>query len=329
MPCYLGGMMRLFGLSAVCALLFLACGGDSHAPGTPITLEQNDSIAGLLKVELGRRLFYDTRLSSTKRRSCSHCHLQHHAFSDITTVSFGVHGLSGKRNAPTLMNIGQHTSFNWDGGVPRLHLQALVPLHDTTELDFNDPSYFDRFATDETIQVLSLRAFGDSLNMSNTIHSLASFQRTLKSESSAYDAWMAGEGHISDLAQKGYDLFEQFQCNTCHSPPLFTDLDFHNVGIRDRDYGRQDITGLEADFGKFKTPTLRNVGLTAPYMHNGKLGSLEEVLDNMSVEGIHSSVISYQHGTPYSDEDKAALLAFLLSLTDSTIATNPAYGPPR
>ena len=313
-------------LSAYLVVLFLACDQAPSAPHTP-TLEQDEALLLDLKVELGRRLFYDTRLSSTKRRSCSHCHLPQYAFSDITPTSFGVHGYAGTRNAPSLMNIGQHTAFNWDGGVPRLHLQALVPLHDTTELDFNDPAYFDRFRDDTVIQDLSLRTSGDSLTLDAIVHALASFQRTLISDQSAYDAHLRGEAPLSEAAQEGLRLFEALECVTCHTPPLFTDLAYHRSIVASDDLGRQGITGDTLDYGKFKTPTLRNIALTDPYSHTGELYELEDVVGLLLEDGSHYREDLDQAPVFLSINQQHSLLHFLQTLTDSTIATNPDFRP--
>lgn len=284
------------------------------------------------RITLGRRLFFDTRLSRTGTVSCSSCHLPAQAFADVTAVSFGVDGMAGDRNAPSLGNVGYAPALNADGGVPSLELQVLVPLHDENELDFNDPEAVAALGQDPVYTRLSEVAYGRDFDNFVITRALAAFQRTLISGNSKYDRVQLGLDTFSEEEQAGLDLFtsETTQCASCHSGVFQTDFDYANVGLYADypDLGRQLVTTNSEDGGKFKTPSLRNVALTAPYMHDGSLATLGEVIAHFNAGGVgHPNQDPRIQPLGLDAAQQGQLLAFLHTLSDSTFLANPAYQP--
>ena len=243
----------------------------------------------------------------------------------------------GFRNAPPLFNLGWHESFSKDGGTPTLEIQLEVPLTDPVEMGQTirtsleklnaHPSYPDRF----------YRAYGSRRVTGYTLtRALAAFERSLISLNSPYDRYQFyGERDaLGAEALRGLELFysERLQCGSCHSGFNFRKEGWENNGLYPfyADSGRARITLDPADAGRFKVPSLRNVALTAPYMHDGGLGSLEEVIDHYARGGIgHRNQSPLVSGFSLSEAEKADLIAFLESLTDESFLRNPDYGPPR
>ena len=284
------------------------------------------------RIDLGRRLFFDTRLSRTGTVSCASCHIPTRAFSDVTPVSFGVDGLAGERNAPSLGNVGYAHALNADGGVPSLELQVLVPLHNEDELDFNDPEAVAALGQDPVYQRLSEVAYGRSFDNFVITRALATFQRTLISGDAKYDRVQLGLDVFAPEEQAGFDLFnsEITQCASCHSGVLQTDYAYANVGLYTdyADPGRQLVSTNPEDLGKFKTPSLRNVALTQPYMHDGSLATLEEVITHFNNGGVgHPNQDQRIQPLGLNATQQGQLIAFLHTLTDSTFLTNPAHQP--
>jgi len=294
-------------------------------------------------IELGRMLFYDVRLSANNKVSCASCHDQSLAFSDGVALSkAGVSATALLRHAPALINLAwANNGLFWDGGSTNLESQAFGPLtaHDemaqnlyelTEELN-TVPNYVTRFKS----------AFDAAISPQQVAKALAQFQRTLISADSRYDQFKLKKagGTFSTLEMRGLELVKQ-KCQGCHSGELFTDNDYHNNGI-DALFSNTEHEGLYMgryrisydldDLGKFRTPTLRNVGLTAPYMHDGRFKSLEEVLDHYS-EGIRGSEtldpLLPAKGMKLQEDEKKAIIAFLHTLTDQRFITNPAFQAP-
>lgn len=283
-------------------------------------------------IELGRMLFYDVRLSGNNKISCASCHEPRLAFSDGFALSkAGVSGTTLHRHAPALINLAwAGNGLFWDGGSTNLESQAFGPLtavdemqQDLTELNKElnvIPDYVSRFRT----------VFNEEISSANVVRALAQFQRSLVSANSRYDRFkreeLSGQTLSADELE-GFALVRQ-KCQGCHSGELFTDNDYHNNGI-DSDFrsevlegiyqGRSRITYDPSDLGKFKTPTLRNVGLTAPFMHDGRFATLEEVLDQYS-EGIKNSPTLDTRlsagGFKLTSQQKRQIIAFLHTLTD-------------
>ena len=235
---------------------------------------------------LGKRLFYDPALSRNSEVSCSSCHLPELAFSDHRPVSTGVDQLPGVRNAPSLANIGYHPYLMREGGVPSLEAQVLVPIQEHNEFDFNILLIVERLEMDMEYVEMSRKAYGRDLDPFVLTRAIACFERSLISGMSDFDLFSShGELHsMTESAIRGMDLFfsERAQCSICHSGFNFTNYEFENNGLYSEylDEGRYALTKEDADLALFKVPGLRNVELTAPYMHDGSLGSLEAVLDH-------------------------------------------------
>ena len=280
---------------------------------------------------LGRALFYDPILSKDSTVACATCHQPQLAFSDGLAQSVGVDGRRGRRSAPSLANVGfQYHGFFWDGRVATLEEQSLHPFRDSLEMDLPVGEAVNRLSQHGDYRERFTRSFGsegiDSLRIQRA---LAHFERELVSSDSRYDQMVAGKINFTISELRGWAIFfdasmdvPHAECNHCHVDPLFANPQFENNGLATdglNDNGRSGVTGNPYDRGKFKVPSLRNVALTAPYMHDGRFETLEEVLDHY-ISGGHPGLTVSPNVRPLAlDEyDKADLLAFLHTLTDST-----------
>ncbi len=284
--------------------------------------------------QLGRKLFYDKRLSRTGTISCGSCHKQSHAFADPgMPVSAGVDGLMGLRNSPALFNLAWMPHFMWDGGVNHIDVMPVAPLTEPVEMD-NDLPTLMAYLNSETEYPAEFEAvFGESqVTTPRVLWALAQFQGSMVSAGSKYDKFIEGRVSLAANEQRGMAVFEQ-HCSSCHQPPLFTDHSFRNNGLgglHPEEQGHMTITKDSADYGKFKVPSLRNVALTYPYMHNGSLMSLEAVIEHYS-EGIEplANLDPVLSDPLYlSEEDKADLLDFLQTLTDFDFIGHPRFSDP-
>lgn len=293
------------------------------------------------KVELGRRLFNDPILSGNNKVSCASCHLQKLAFSDGEALSTnGVNGKPVLRNSPALFNLVWMDEVFWDGGASNLQRQIFGPLEAENEMHQplnelieeikNNPIYIDLFN----------RNFDDGFNLYNLTLAIEAYEKTIVSYQSQYDYYIAGNDNaMSGLAKKGYIIY-QAKCASCHVEPLFTDNDFHNNGLdsvitlrgeNDIYLGRYRITLDPNDLQKYKTPSLRNLSFTAPYMHDGRFNTIDEVLDfysnNVRKSKTLDSLLQKDNkiGIELSNEDKNALKAFLKTLDDPFLITNDTY----
>ena len=241
----------------------------------------------LSESELGEKLFFDPILSHDKSISCGSCHKPEFAFADNRSLSFGVNDSLGTRNTPSVMNMASRSHFFYDGRASSLEEQAIGPIENPVEMNLSIDSAVNRLLNSELYVALFDKIYRDLPSKSNLTSALASFQRSLESDGSApHDLWMNDEEPLalSKSQQRGRELFlEKAKCFDCHFGPDFTGDEFRNIGLYDgkeyTDKGRFDITGDSNDLGKFKVPGLRNVALTAPYMHDGSLETLEEVID--------------------------------------------------
>lgn len=285
------------------------------------------------RVELGKFLFYDTRLSANNAVSCASCHKQQLAFADSKPLSMGHNGKEGFRNSPTLANVAYQTTFMMDGGVSSLALQSLAPIHDEEEMGFNINEVVVKLNADSELKKMSKEAYGrDSMDAWVITRALASFQRILISGNSRYDQFehQGKNDVLTDEEKRGMKLFfsEKTQCSSCHIGFNFTDGKFHNVGLHETysDPGRERISNESKDFGKFKTPTLRNIEVTAPYMHDGSLSTLEEVIVHFNSGGSnHKIKDSRVKPLNLSDDEQSELIAFLKTLTDEEFVTNREF----
>jgi cytochrome c peroxidase len=274
------------------------------------------------KIELGRRLFFDKLLSADRSIACSSCHKPELAFSDGLTVSVGIGGRKGTRSAPAIINRAYGKSFFWDGRAAALEEQVLHPIQNPIEMNLTLEELTTRLKADANYTEEFLRAFADGVTPINVARVLACFVRTLRSGNSPFDKFQLGDqAALSSEARRGLELFRgKANCVACHVGPNFTDEQFHNTGVawhdgRFADDGRYAVTQQEKDRGAFKTPTLREVSRTAPYMHDGSITTLEEVIEYYNRGGnLNPNIDNEVRRFRLTTEEKRALLTFLRSL---------------
>ncbi len=282
---------------------------------------------------LGRKLFYEPKLSRNNTISCGSCHQQFAAFSHLDhAVSHGIDGLLGTRNAPGLFNLNWHTSFMWDGGINHIEVQPLGPIANVVEMDEDINNVVNKLQADADYRRMFREAFGtETVTTQLILKAMAQFQGMLVSYNSKYDRYTRGEASLSTSEMNGLNLFQQ-KCNSCHTAPLFTNHQFMNNGLDSvfADAGRARITLLAADSGTFKVPSLRNVALTRQYMHDGRFETLEEVLDHYASGVVNSTTISADvvGGIPLTAQEKLDIIAFLKTLSDYTFTNDPRFADP-
>ena len=284
----------------------------------PLTIE---------KSELGRMLFFDQRLSRDGTTSCASCHLPEKAFTDGLVVSVGIDEKLGRRNAPSLLNSAYLPSMFRDGRLKTLEQQALEPMTNPVELGNTHDEIVKRLRADKTYLVQFERAFGSkNITIQRTAEALASFERTLLSGDSDFDRYMvAGDlNAMSAAALRGLKLFRgEANCQLCHEHSLFSDNRFHNTGVswgtQPLDLGRYEVTESLSDKGKFRTPGLRDIEYTAPYMHDGSMGTLEEVLEYYNEGGNSNANLDLSiQPLNLSSKEQADIVAFLKTLSGSS-----------
>jgi cytochrome c peroxidase len=284
------------------------------------------------KAQLGKQLFFEKRLSRTSEISCGSCHLQDKGFSDPNPYSTGVEGRVGDRNAPALINLAYTSSFFWDGGVISLEDQSIAPVQNPLEMDLALEDAVARLEGDAHYEQLFDEAFGTGPTPGNYTRAVASFVRTLVSGNSRYDRYLAGEPDaLSDAEKRGETLFmgEEGECFHCHVGFNLTNDRFAHNGTfveGDDDVGRERVTLNQADRGRFKVPTLRNVAVSAPYMHDGSLATLDDVLAHYAAHGrgdrrTDATLLSIE----LSPAQQRDVVAFLGSLTDDDFLGYPGY----
>ncbi|MBZ0207746.1 MAG: cytochrome-c peroxidase [Flavobacteriales bacterium] len=335
----------------------------SNLPPMDIPADNPLTVEG---VALGRFLFYEERLSGDNGMSCASCHAPALAFSDGKSVSKGIDSIAGNRSSMPLINLGYGQFFFWDGRAASLEQQVLQPVTNPIEMHETWPNAMSKLQADAAYPMLFERAFGtDHIDSLLVAKAIAQFIRTMVSGTSPFDKYKRGEGTLSPDAQSGFDLFKQeggaigqiipvagsqpvigqggADCFHCHTADagLFTDEQFHNNGldVTFSDPGRADVTNDPADMAKFKTPTLRNIMITAPYMHDGRFANINEVLDHYNSGGHASPTVD--PFMKFTDPDmelgltptkRQQIIAFLNSLTDEEFLSNPAFqdpGPPH
>lgn len=284
--------------------------GKMRAPrDNPVTEE---------KIELGKQLYFDPRLSRDNTVSCASCHDPNKGWSNGERFATGVRGQKGGRSAPTIVNSGfQHFQF-WDGRAAQLEGQALGPIQNPIEMDMTLDELVERLNGIEGYRAQFQSVFGTDVTPDGIAKAIASFERTVLSGNSPYDRYRAGdETALSDAAQRGLEVFfNRGHCSACHAGANFTDGAFHNIGIgmgdETPDAGREVHSGLEGDRGAFKTPTLREISRTAPYMHDGRLATLEDVVDYYARGGTPNEWLDEEiYSIELTPEDKTDLVAFL------------------
>jgi cytochrome c peroxidase len=290
-----------------------------------------DNLITPAKVALGKQLFFDPRLSGDNTMSCATCHLPDKAFGDGLAQSEGHDGKILPRNSPTLLNAAWHETLFWDGRAGSLEEQALIPIQAPMEMNQDLKELEHELAATPGYVKQFQAAFGSRATSDSIAKALAAFQRTLVTRPSPFDRYLQGDRDaLTDQAKRGLELFVgEADCIRCHHGPLLSDGQFHRVVVSRTDVGREAVTGLKADRGKFRTPTLRNIGQTGPYMHDGSMQSLMEVVEYYfrgvpaaSPEGLRLDVDPLLLGS-YSDIP--AIVAFLKSLSGEP----PQITPPQ
>jgi cytochrome c peroxidase len=317
-------------------------------PSVPVMDIPSDNPTTAEGISLGRMLFYDPILSADSSQACADCHFQDLAFTDALSKSKGALGVEGSRSAMSLANVGlYYDGLFWDGRVKSLEEQSLHPITDPKELAGDWSEILPRFRQNQTYLQRFEAAFGlkeaEAIQPHHIARSLAQFERSLLSFDSKFDRVQRGEAEFTLSELRGWSIFfdanpdlPMAECNHCHIDPLFSNLKYENNGLQHLDEnghypdnGREVVSGRASDRGKFRVPTLRNITLTAPYMHNGSLATLEEVLDHYNSGGHYGLTVSPNvRPLSLSAEDKADLLAFLNTLTDSTFINNEAFSNP-
>lgn len=319
---------------------------DSLMASMPIPADNRLTEEG---VELGRYLFFDERLSADNTQSCASCHIPEHAFSDTVQYSIGIDGMGGTRNAMPLFNLGWiQTGLFWDGRASSLEDQAFQPVTNPIEMHTTWPNVAQKLQQDPLYPSMFNAAFGtftiDSVLVSKA---LSQFERILISANAPYDKYLttgsSGWNSTDEFAAYlGFAIYmdetkgDCFHCHGSPSQPLYTDNQFRNNGLDETfsDLGYGEVTGLSTDNGKFKTPSLRNLLFTAPYMHDGRFSTLTEVIEHYSTGLVNSPTIDplMKHlptgGSNMTPEEKGYLLMFLKSLSDSSFINNPEYQDP-
>ena len=338
--------------------------------GFPAPRVPEDNPMTVEKVALGRHLFYDHRLSGNGTQSCASCHQQELAFSDGLPKGIGSTGEVHPRNSMSLANMGYQPVLTWaNPNLTRLAVQALAPMfgEDPVELGLAgmEQELIQRIEADTIYDRLFADAYPDdpAVTIDHITRAIASFQRVLISGNSRVDQSRRGDIELTDAEQLGQALFfsERLECFHCHGSLMFTgtndfegksaaEVEFHNNGLYNLDgeglypepnYGLFIFTGRDEDMGRFKAPTLRNIALTAPYMHDGSIATLEDVVDHYAAGGrlitdgpfagdgrLNPNKSSFLQGFTLTPDERAGLLAYLRALTDREFVTNPAFSNP-
>ncbi|RKF04135.1 cytochrome c peroxidase [Tenacibaculum lutimaris] len=293
-------------------------------------------------IALGKKLFFDPILSKDNTQSCASCHNPKKAFTNNTRFSEGVDGKLGTRNSMPLFNLAWNFDerFMWDGKDFSIEHQAFSPVRNPIEMHSNWKNVAEKLQEHTEYPTLFQQAFGTSkIDSTHVTKAIAQFERTLISGSSKFDQYLLGKTELTPEELNGFNVFmdeargDCFHCHGSDNNPLWTDNQFHNNGLDEtfNDLGLGAVTGDPNDNGKFKSPSLRNLAFTAPYMHDGRFTTLDEVINHYS-EGLKQSLTIdplmkkvNQGGVQLSDKDKADLKTFLLSLSDNNFINNPDF----
>ncbi len=285
--------------------------------------------------ELGRRLFYDGQLAADGQTACASCHQQFAGFADFEHVfSHGVSNRFTNRNAPPLFNLAWHREFHADGGINHIEWQPLSPLTGSNEMDNSIENVVRSLQNDPVYPAMFAAAFGsDSINSQRILYALTQFTASIVSADTRYDRVSLGKEQFTEWEAEGYRVF-QAKCASCHTPPLFTDLDYHNIGLPVdsflHDYGRMLITGKKEDSLKFKTPTLRNITRTGPYMHDGRFWGLSTAVNHWETASPMDTTASdlIRNGTPPDKQEIRYLVSFLHTLLDDVLLKDEGLRDP-
>ena len=287
------------------------------------------------KVELGKKLFFDPILSKNNTISCASCHLPSAAFSHAgEKVSKGIYDSVGSRNTPSLFNLAWQKHFMWDGAIPNLDYQALTPINHPKEMGESTITLVEKLNSSGKYRNEFKQAYGDPMATAERIlQTLTQYQLTLISATSKYDLVMQGKAEFTESEKLGYATFKEKKCNNCHTEPLFSNNEFENIGLTIHplynDKGRITQTKIPSDELKFKTPTLRNLSYTAPYMHDGRYKNLDQAIIHYQWEVERGPNVSKELTYPivFSRSQLENLKAFLRTLDDSTFVNDPNHRP--
>lgn len=353
------------GLFYLTLLLFVSCTKEKATflpTPTSVTIPSHfsdmkipaDNPMSVEAIELGRYLFYEKRLSGDNTMNCASCHSPQNSFSDNNQFSVGIDGIQGTRQSMALINLGWEDFFFWEGRATSIENQILEPIPNPIEMHQSWKAAAEKLNGDVVYRNRFLKAFGKStIDSTQIAKAIAQFLRTMVSGESKFDVMYKYENGMTLSAAEqqifttieidewaGYDLFKSLNgadCFHCHNGPMMRVKKFSNNGLDATvtDLGRAAVTGNPNDNGKFKVPTLRNIALTAPYMHDGRFSTLDEVIEFYST-GIHTSptidpLIEYanQGGVQLSIEEKMLLKKFLFTLTDLNFVNNPKFKDPN
>ena len=289
-----------------------------------------------VKIELGRVLFYDPILSKDSSVSCASCHSPYNAFAHTDhALSHGINDQIGNRNAPALFNLAWNQSFMWDGAVNHIDVQPLAPITHPKEMGEDLTKMIQKLNKSKFYTSMFHKTYGTKkITTEMVLTSLAQFQLSLISANSKYDRVKSCKETFNEKEQKGYALFLK-HCNSCHTEPLFTNHTFANNGLsldtNIRDYGRWNITKQSVDSLTFKVPSLRNISFTYPYMHDGRFGKLSQVLNHYSNTIKPNNLLSQplKGSLELSSDEKTEIIAFLLTLNDTSFIKNEKHQFPK
>jgi len=318
--------------------------GDLPEPELPA-----DNPLTVQGVKLGRMLFYETRLSGDNSMACASCHKQENAFTDTNRFSTGIDGLKGERQAMSAVNMLWNTNgYFWDGRADKLREQSLLPIQDELEMHETLPNVVEKLEQDTMYTRQFFRVFGTEEITAHKISlALEQFMNSIVSYRSKYDQYLAGTTMLTEQEERGMELFfDEYNpffpetsgadCGHCHSGKTFISQEYMNNGLDSiyNDQGRKKVTGQAGDAGAMKVTTLRNIALTPPYMHDGRFKTLEEVINHYN-SGLQNSAalnpalaMTMGTGLMLDAQDKADLIAFLHTLTDQALITDPRYASP-
>lgn len=287
------------------------------------------------KVELGKQLFFDSRLSKNNKVSCSYCHIPGAGFADPHPTSAGIDDLLGGRQAPTILNAAFNQFQFWDGRAGSLEEQATGPIQNPIEMAETPEHLVAKLKKVKGYQRKFRKVFGADISFQRITQAIATFERTIISRNSSFDKYLMGQtAAMDESAIRGMGLFKgKARCILCHNGPNFTDNQFHNLGVPQvgplkEDLGRYAVTKQERDKGAFKTPTLRSVLETAPYMHDGAFLTLEEVIAFLDQGGAPNPYLSsLMKPLGLTEEEKKDLVSFLEALTGEPLKIDPPRLP--
>jgi cytochrome c peroxidase len=306
-------------LVSLAALTVYAQGDAPAAPkGLPPVKHPKDNPTSAAKVELGKQLYFDPRLSRDNTVSCASCHDPAKGYSNNDQFATGVGGKKGGRNAPTVINTAYQKLQFWDGRAGTLEEQALGPIQNPIEMNLTLPEAVEKLTAVPGYKQQFQDVFGTDVSADGIAKAIAAFERTIVSGDAPYDRFKAGDkAALSEAAQRGMKLFfGKAHCSACHVGPNFTDDGFHNVGVgmdsKEPDLGRVSISKLSGDKGSFKTPTLREIAKSAPYMHDGSLKTLEEVVEHYAKGGTKNDTLDEEiYELKLNADEKKDLILFM------------------